>query len=304
MSEINFNQLRRLWNLKLVAETGSIKKAAVRSGVTSSALSQSISGLEEELGRKLLIRNKDQLLPTEHGQRLLRDADSAFGVCFDLQQRLSESCSYVPKMTWLDFAATESLALDVLPKIMQSLRAQLPQLRLKVKSGRSYALTSLVKKAELCMALVEENDFMDGMTVIPVAEDRLGFYCSSDEAIAALGSKAFDRLGVGTLSAGPEGHPRYFTKFIRFLGSGFKSTLTSESYELLRSAAVEGSVVSVLPTRVAKRRPGELIEIYPSKEAEKAHKQFYKICLISEPKCSSEENDFLASEIRSIISMV
>jgi DNA-binding transcriptional LysR family regulator len=302
MSEINFNQLKRLWNLKLVTETGSIKKAAVRANVTSSALSQSISGLENELGRKLLIRNKEKLLPTEHGIRLLRDADSAFSACFDLQQRLSGTCSFVPKMTWLDFAASESLAFDVLPKLMQSLRLQLPHLRLKVKSGRSRALTALVRKAELCMALVEENDFMDGVTVTPIAEDRLGFFCSSHESIARLGNKVFDKLGVAVTAAGSEGHSLYFSKFIRTLGSGFKPTLTSESYEILRAAAVEGSVVSVLPTRVAKRKPYELVELFPSKEAEKFASQSYKLCLISEPGCSSEENEFLANEIRSIVS--
>jgi DNA-binding transcriptional LysR family regulator len=184
---------------------------------------------------------------------------------------------------------------------MQNLRVQLPHLRLKVKSGRSYVLTSLVKKAELCMALVEENDFMEGVTSIPIAEERLGFFCSSQEATAKLGSKVFDTLGVATLASGPEGHPLYFSKLIRTLGSGFKPTLTSESYEILRATAVEGSVVSVLPTRVARRRSNELVEVFPSKEAEKVARHSYKICLVSEPGCSTEENDFLANEIRSII---
>lgn len=293
MEKIDFRQLQRLWTLKLVVETGSIKRTAVRTNVTSSAVSQAISGLEEELGRKLLIRNKEGLLPTEHASLLLRSAESAFNVCFSLQKDLSGACSTLPKMTWLDFAATESLALDVLPQIMLSLRRQLPNLRLKVKSGRSAMLTSLVKKGELCMALVEENDFLDGVMSIPLAEDRLGFFCSSKEFVQTLGPKAFDKLGVGTLSPGPEGHPLYFSKFIRVLGKSFKPTLTSESYEILRTAAVEGAIVALLPTRVAHRRPSELVEIFPSKEsAVKLTREQYKICLISEANCSSRRMNF------------
>jgi YD repeat-containing protein len=54
---------------------------------------------------------------------------------------------------------------------------------------------------------------------------------------------------------------------------------------------------------VPKRRSNELIEIFPSKEAERLVHNSYKIYLISEPGCASEENDFLAGEIRSIISV-
>ena len=151
------------------------------------------------------------------------------------------------------------------------------------------------------MALVEENEFMDGVTSVSLAEERLGFYCSSKESYRSLGIKLFDRLGVGILAPGPEGHPLYFSKFIKTLGAGFKPTLTSESYELLRTAAVEGSIVAVLPSRVANRRPNELIEISP-RPISKAPDGNYRIYLVSEPGCSAEENEFLAQEIKSLIS--
>jgi hypothetical protein len=96
----------------------------------------------------------------------------------------------------------------------------------------------------------------------------------------------------------------YYSRFVRILGKSFKSTLTSDSYEILRAAAVEGSIVAMLPTRVANRRANELTEIFPSKEsASKILQERYKICLISEPNCSSDESDFLAREIKSLISI-
>jgi DNA-binding transcriptional LysR family regulator len=303
MQEIDFKQIKRLWTLRLVVETGSIKRAAVRANVTSSAVSQAITGLEGDLKRKLLLRKKGQLLPTEHGRQLLLSAESAFSGCFDLQKNLSSgTCALLPKIDWLDFAATESLAIDILPQIMRRLRTQLPDIRLKVKSGRSAALTLLVKKGELCMALVEENDFMEGVTCIPVSEDRLGLFCSVKEPIRNLGLKTIEKLGVGILSAGSEGHSRHYSKFIKILGQNFKPTLTGESYEILRAAAVEGSIVAVLPTRVAHRRPHELIEISPHVlGAPKTAVSNYQIFLVSEPGCSAEENAYLAQEIKSII---
>ena len=77
MEEINFSHLKRLWNLKIVIESGSVKRAATRANVSSSAISQSISGLEELLGRKLLLRKKDRLLPTEYASQLLRSGSTS-----------------------------------------------------------------------------------------------------------------------------------------------------------------------------------------------------------------------------------
>ncbi len=305
MEEINFNQIKRLWNLKLVIETGSIKKAATRANVTSSAMSQSISGLEQAIGRKLLLRKREKLLPTEHAAQLLRSAEPAFHVCSDLHKNLSGTCAVLPKMTWLDLAATESIAVDILPEIMKRLRSHFPEIRLKVKSGRSSDLTKAVKKGELCMAVVEDNDFIQGVTAIPLAEERLGFYVSAKISDPSKRSSWIDALGVGVLASGPDGHPGYFTKLIKSLGTSFKPTLTSESYEVLRTAAVEGSVVSLLPSRVAQRHPGELIEIVPESLTGKALTNKmgrYAIYLACQPGCSSEENIFLATELKSIIS--
>lgn len=301
MKEINFNQLKRLWNLKLVAETGSIKRAAIRANVTSSAMSQSITTLEEFVGRKLLLRKKDQLLPTEFGLQLLNSAGPTFGMCADLQKKMSGTGQVFPKIAWLDFAATESLAIDLLPELMKRLRQQFPGIRLKTKSGRSSDLTKQVKKAELCMAVVEDNDFIEGMTAIPISEDRLGLYRSS--RLAESSRKSFiEELGIATLAAGPDGHPTYYTKFLKPLGKSFKPTLASDSYEILRAAAVEGSVVSILPSRVAQRRPGELTEVFLNSQPESKGLGRYKIYLVSEPGCTPEENIFLAEELQNLIS--
>lgn len=301
MEEINFNQLKRLWNLKLVVETGSIKRAAIKANVTSSAISQSITSLEDSVGRKLLLRKKDQLLPTEYGTHLLRSADSAFGICMDLQKKMSGTCQVLPKIAWLDFAATESLAVDLLPELMIRLRKQFPGIRLKTKTGRSSDLTKQVKKAELCMAVVEENDFMEDVVAMPIAEDRLGLYGSTQ--LGRMDPKSIvEELGVGTIAPGPDGHALYYSKFLRSLGKGFKPTLVSESYEILRSAACQGSIVALLPTRIAQRRPNELIEISLDPQNSTKKNGHYKIFLISEPGCTPEENIFLSQELQNLIS--
>src|SRR6185295_19197145 len=56
----------------LVAEERSFTKAALRLGVSTSAVSHSIRGLEERLGVRLLARTTRTVAPTDAGQRLLQ----------------------------------------------------------------------------------------------------------------------------------------------------------------------------------------------------------------------------------------
>lgn len=55
-----------------VAREGSFTRAAAKLGVSQSALSHTIRGLEERLGLRLLARTTRKVAPTEAGERLLR----------------------------------------------------------------------------------------------------------------------------------------------------------------------------------------------------------------------------------------
>ena len=61
-----------------VAREQNFTRAAARLGVSQSALSHTISGLEARLGLRLLTRTTRSVAPTEAGERLLRTAGPAF----------------------------------------------------------------------------------------------------------------------------------------------------------------------------------------------------------------------------------
>jgi DNA-binding transcriptional LysR family regulator len=68
MTQPNFNDLAAF---AVVAKERSFTKAAAKLGVTQSALSQTIKGLEERLQLRLLTRTTRSVAPTEAGLRLL-----------------------------------------------------------------------------------------------------------------------------------------------------------------------------------------------------------------------------------------
>src|SRR6267143_304182 len=62
-----------------VAEERSFTRAAKRIGVTQSALSHAIRGLEEQIGVRLLARTTRSVAPTEAGEELLAHLRPALG---------------------------------------------------------------------------------------------------------------------------------------------------------------------------------------------------------------------------------
>jgi DNA-binding transcriptional LysR family regulator len=65
------NDLNILAALLAVAEERSFTRAAKRLGVSPSAMSHAIRGLEEDIGVRLLSRTTRSVAPTEAGERLL-----------------------------------------------------------------------------------------------------------------------------------------------------------------------------------------------------------------------------------------
>ena|SRR5271166_1152484 len=61
-----------------VARERSFTRAAGKIGVSQSALSHTIRGLEERLGLRLLMRTTRSVAPTEAGERLLRSVGPRF----------------------------------------------------------------------------------------------------------------------------------------------------------------------------------------------------------------------------------
>lgn len=73
-----------------VARAGSFTRAAAKLGVSQSALSQTLRGLEERLGIRLLARTTRSVAPTDAGERLLRTLGPALDGIDQTLAHLSE----------------------------------------------------------------------------------------------------------------------------------------------------------------------------------------------------------------------
>lgn len=292
------DQLKKTWLLDLVVENGSFQKAALQAKVTRSAVSQTISQLEKVHGKILLIRDRGAIRATPYCLEILERARPVLGLLDQLEPRKERAAA--PVMSWLDIGAYESLAIEIIPRLLKRVSLHSPNIRVTVRVARSATLASMVRKGELCMAVLVDNDALGGLDVVAVAEDRLGLYTSATLSRRPGARRVAADLPLGSLAAGPDGMPRYLTRFLKALGISEPPTLASESFEALLEATAQGAVRAILPTRVARRRRKELIEITPS-DLVASHSGRHRICMVNRRNCDPEENAFLAHEIRALL---
>lgn len=289
--DLNVDQIKKLWVLDLIIQHGSLKQAALQAKVSPSAISQSLSSLEQSIGKPLLVRDKGAITPTQDALSILEVVRPAFEA-FDRLRNIQQMPT--PRMTWLNFGTYESIAIDILPGLIHSLKQKMPHLRLGLRVSRTDSLLTMIRKGELCAALIAEVDDLSRFCVREVGTDRLGFYISNTHSIAHLGWKAVDSFGIGSLAPGKNGLPRYFSKFMKQVHS-VRPLILSDSFETLRSAAAAGSLVAILPHKVA-MRARDLVEIHPPQEKRIQNQGLHKICIVSQKSCDPEETDFLAAE--------
>jgi DNA-binding transcriptional LysR family regulator len=160
-----------------VAREGSFTRAAAQLGVSQSALSQTIRGLEERLGLRLLTRTTRRVAPTDAGERLLAAVGPRLeGIEADLDalSALRDKPSGTIRITASEHAADSIL----LPKLVALLPAY-PDI--KVEINTDYRMVDIV-----------EQRFDAGVRLgEQVAKDMIAVRVGPDVRMAVVGAPAY-----------------------------------------------------------------------------------------------------------------
>jgi DNA-binding transcriptional LysR family regulator len=160
-----------------VAQERSFTKAAAKLGVSQSALSHTIRGLEEQLGLRLLTRTTRSVAPTEAGERLLH----AIGPRFEeieaevaALSELREKPAGTIRITATDYAIETILW----PKLTKFLR-RYPEVQVELITD--YGLTDIVTERFDAGVRIGEQ----------VAKDMIAVRIGPDIRIAVVGSPGY-----------------------------------------------------------------------------------------------------------------
>ena len=160
-----------------VAQERSFTKAAAKLGVSQSALSHTIRGLEDRLGLRLLSRTTRSVSPTESGERLLHTIGPRFEeIETELRavSELREKPAGTIRITAMEYAAEAIL----LPKLAKLLPIY-PDIKIEIIID--YGLTDIV--AERFDAGVRSGE--------QVAKDMVAVRIGPDMRMAVVGAPSY-----------------------------------------------------------------------------------------------------------------
>jgi DNA-binding transcriptional LysR family regulator len=226
-------KLRELRILKVVAELGSMGRAAVQLAISQPSVSKAIAEMEYTLGVRLLDRTAQGVEPTPYGRALLKWAAAIFD---DLRQGVREIELLADPMAGeVRVAAPEAMSAGLLPAIIDRLSRRYPRI--------------VVRMVQVDMSLDfrelrgRNADLMLARLPAPSREDDLDVEILFDEALvlaAGANSKWVRRrkLDVADLISEPWCLPPYDM----FVGSLIAEAFRERGLAMPRLAVASTSV--------------------------------------------------------------
>lgn len=235
-----------------VARERNFTRAAAQLGVSQSALSHTVRGLEERLGLRLLTRTTRSVAPTQAGERLLRNIGPRLEEIeaeLDAITELREKPAGTIRIT-----ATENATETVLLPALAPLLRQYPEI--KVEIIIDYGLADIV--AQRLDAGVRSGE--------QVAKDMIAVRIGPDMRMAVVGAPSYfrrcpepktphDLVGHNCINLRLPSHGGLYTwefeKNGRELNVRVEGQFTMNSTSQMLSAALAGSGLAYLPESMA-----------------------------------------------------
>jgi len=144
-------RLRQIQNFVAVVESGSIRGAARKLGVSQPAITKSVRSLEAELHSRLFQRTPHGIVPTPSGRAFFARARIAHVELSKAEEEVaqigSESAGSVT------FGVGPLAAIVIVPEAVTRFRHQFPRARLRILEGYTHTLLPLVRDETLDLAL-------------------------------------------------------------------------------------------------------------------------------------------------------
>ena len=162
---------------KEVAETGNISLAAKNLYISQSAVSQSIKQLETALQARLFSRSPRGVTLTSEGQMLYEYVRSALSLLSTGENKLSQAQQLL--LGTLTIGASDTVTSLFLTPYLETFHRKHPGIRLKIVSGRSAKVLSLLKSGVVDIAFASSPSDKSNLLDFPCFETHSVFVAGS-----------------------------------------------------------------------------------------------------------------------------
>ncbi|MGI8840159.1 MAG: hydrogen peroxide-inducible genes activator [Caulobacteraceae bacterium] len=196
--------LRQLQYLKLLAEHGSVSRAALAAHVTQPTLSAGIKELEKILGAAMVDRNRAGVILTAAGAEAVARAGAILAQAEDLAQ--AARAAGQPLAGRFRLGVIPTVAPFLLPAALPALRARYPALRLFLREDLTHRLIADLKAGVLDAAVIARPYDMAGLEWAHVGDDELLAAFPAGHPLAVAGPFAPERMDGEDLILLEDGH--------------------------------------------------------------------------------------------------
>ena len=242
-------RLEQLQAFLAVAETGSFQQAAQRCGVTQSAISRQIQGLETDLG-VLLFHRAAQAKLTVGGDRLLPRARK---ISLEWQNAIQDVSDLVAgKQSELCVAAIHSICAHHLPPVLQQFCADYPDVQLRVTALGSDRSLKVLKDGLVDLAIVMNNRFLTTspeMVVEVLYDEPIKLLVAAHHPLAAYAAVPWEELSQYPHVVFKDGYGMQRVVQEQFERRGFtlRAALELNTPDAFRGVVRQGNLVALLP---------------------------------------------------------
>jgi len=278
--------LAHLRYFREIVRLGSMTAAARGLGVSQPRLSVAVRELEQHFASTLLLRHRGGVSPTASGLALLRHVEEIFTVL----ERANASIAGLEHELVGRFVlgCHESLGAYFLPHFMPALLREAPDITLTLHNASSAHVRQAVIEREVHFGLVVNPKPHPELVMTPLFRDAVDFFVCADDPVVTVETEAervaqpgfyadehcatldadaaYDRVRRGPLIFA--GRVQQCGELLGLLADADvvpRQLLSCGDFELVKSLALAGVGVAILPRRVAAyNQPGQLRRLHGS----------------------------------------
>ena len=201
---MNLPTLRQFQYLVAVVELKHFGQAADRCFVTQSTLSAGIQDLEQLLGITLLERTNRKVMPTVLGIEIAEQAQTILSLSADLVELAHSEKN--PLAGRIRIGVIPSISPFLLPKVLPSIRTQLPELELVLIEDQSKRLLKQLKSGDIDLAILAFPYNINGFSHRIFAEEQFWVALPKDHPLTSQSRIDAEQLPINDLLLLSEGH--------------------------------------------------------------------------------------------------
>jgi DNA-binding transcriptional LysR family regulator len=231
-----------------VIETQSFSRAASLNGISQSAVSQQIRGLEERYRRRLIERGKRNLAPTEAG-RIFYDGAKEILDRFRVMENRLQILSQIVTGS-LKLATVYSVGLHELPPYIKEFIRRYPSANIHVEYTRVNKIYDDLIGNVVDLGIVAYPATRPGIEVLPFKTDHLVLICHPDHPLATKKSVDLKALNGQNFVGFEKDIPtrRAIDRLLRASHTNVRMVMELDNIETIKRAVEIDAGVSVVPS--------------------------------------------------------